>query len=302
MMLVVPVISIISGLLVEFIFMKNFIFNYLRTLVLTGAFLFFSIPSFANHIRGVDLYYTYVSGNTYRITLVAYGDCAVTTPSLSTSRPIICIYNGNTFVTTDTLILQAPTTGLNVSQVCLADTGLTTCTNTSYTIPGTKKYVYSRDYTVPSTSHYWRFVFSGNMFGSNAGRAASITNITPVGTTIIQLVDTLDNTYHNNSNPTLTSTATPYFCINNPDNYVPGALDPDGDSLSFKLVPAINNAAATCSGTLTAGSVTYTGGSSATTPITTPTSFSFDNTNGQVSFQTSATQNALVSCHTYYDA
>src|ERR1035441_8319020 len=110
-------------------FMKKFFRTNLLSLILTGLFLFMNLGSYANHIRGMDMYYTWVSGNTYRITVVAYGDCAVTTPSLTTSRPVVCIFNGSTYITTDTLILQTPTTGLKVSQVCTADTGLTTCTN-----------------------------------------------------------------------------------------------------------------------------------------------------------------------------
>ncbi|NDC42918.1 MAG: hypothetical protein EBZ77_15435, partial [Chitinophagia bacterium] len=198
-------------------------------------------PVQANHIVGADLYYTYVSGNTYKITFVAYGDCGPASASpfaqLPSARPVICVYDGGTSVASVTLTIDTPATpyrGDEITPVCPADSNRTQCTNTSYSIPGIKRFVYTGTYTVPYTSHYWRFVFTGNMGATSAGRAAAITNI--VSGSLIQLIDTLDNTWHNNSSPSLTVVPTPFFCLNTPNTYNPGAVDADGDSLNFKLV------------------------------------------------------------------
>ncbi len=103
-----------------------------------------SLGSYATHIVGVDLSYTYVSGTTYKITLVAYGDCAgASFPSLPLSSPLICIYDGNTSVGSLNLTLQPPTAGVEITPVCPADTSKTQCTNIAFTIPGIKKFVYS---------------------------------------------------------------------------------------------------------------------------------------------------------------
>lgn len=281
----------------------------LRRTLLSCTLLLMSISSYANHIIGVDLTYAWVSGSTYKVILSVYGDCGETTafPLLSSSVPVVCVYNGNTSSSTMTLAIQAPTTGLFSSPVCIADTLLTTCTSLSFTIPGIRKFVYSANVTLPSTSHYWRFVFNGDMGtsllgASSAGRASNITNITAPGTSIIQLTDTLDNTYHNNSSPTLTTPPVPYFCLNNPNNYNPHGIDPDGDSLSFFLVNGkVGGGFGIGCGTLAFGNVTYTGTAwpgqpiTDTTPITCNTgTFSFDHSSGNMSFTPNAAQKSLV--------
>jgi gliding motility-associated-like protein len=253
-----------------------------------------SIPSFANHLVGMDLFYTWVSGNTYKITLIAYGDCgsAATTPAfgaLSTNAPEIYIYNGGTYISTITLTIQAPSSGVEVTPVCPADISLTQCTNTSFAIPGIKKFVYTALYTVAGPSSAWRFLFTGQLTGSSAGRALSITNIFTTPITFIQLVDTLNNTVTHNSSPTLTNVPTPFFCLDNADNYNPGAIDPDGDSLRFFLVSGQNGTT-----TLTAGGlVSYTGAYTPTAPLAV-TSMTFDPYTGQIAFFPNLLQRSLV--------
>jgi len=173
--------------------------------------------SYASHIVGLDLFYTYVSGNTYTITLIAYGDCgpasAVAFATLPSATPTICVYDGNTSIGTLSLAIVDPSAGIEITPVCPADTNNTQCKNTSNPIPGIKKFVYTGTYTLPYTSATWRFLFTGDMGGgtSLAGRAAAITNIN-AGTTI-QLVDTLNNTVYSNSNPIMTTVPVPFFCL-----------------------------------------------------------------------------------------
>ena len=279
--------------------MNKYIPSYIKLLIFSLLF-FFSNSTFASHIVGLDLSYSWVSGNTYKITLVAYGDCgsaALTDAfsSLPSASPAICIFDGNTQVTTIALAIQPPTAGVEITPVCPADINNTQCTNTAFSIPGIKKFVYSANYTVPHTSAVWRFMFFGYMGGgmvAGAGRAAAITNI--VSGTVSELVDTLNNTVGHNSNPLLTVVPTPFFCLNNTDNYNPGAVDADGDSLAFFLVPG--KGAAGASGTsscVSSGSVTYISPFTATNPLA-ATSLSFDQHTGQISFFPNALQRALV--------
>ncbi|MCW3124148.1 MAG: hypothetical protein JWQ38_3640 [Flavipsychrobacter sp.] len=267
----------------------------IRLLCLIILLLAGSISSYANHLVGMDLYYTHVSGNTYKITLVAYGDCgsAGTSSAFSTlpfNTPAINIYNGSSYYTTINLSIEPPSTGVEITPVCARDLLLTQCTNLSYTIPGIKKFVYSANYTLPGPSTSWSFLFTGNMGTSSiAGRAISITNISSTPVTYIQLEATLNNSVANNSSPTLAVIPTPYFCVNNSDNYNPGAVDIDGDVLSFKLVTGMDGTTGTARGT----PVTYLGGHTSTAPLTT-SSFSFDNLTGQISFYPNALQRSLV--------
>ncbi len=251
-----------------------------------------SYASRATHIVGVDLSYSWISGSTYKISLTVYGDCAgAAFPSLTSSAPVVCIYDGNTSVSSVTLALQPPTNGVEITPVCPADSNKTQCTNLSYTIPGIKKFVYTANYTLPYTSTVWRFLFTGSMGGSSsAGRGSGITNIVTPGSTIIQLVDTLNNTTFNNNSPSLTILPTPFFCLNNPDTYNPGASDMDGDSLRFSLVSAIDGTTS-CS---TLGTpVTYVSPYTPTAPLA-ATGFSFNAQTGQIIFTPNILQRSLV--------
>ncbi len=287
--------------------MKKTISTYLRSLIVAAFCLFITLPVLANHIVGIDMNYTWISGNTYQVTIVAYGDCGVTSPSLIGNAPEICVYNGNTSVGSFNLTAIAPTTGTEVTPVCPAAIGTTTCSDLSSTIEGVKRYVYSGTYTLPGTSQYWRFIFNGRMRtgagGSSAGRATTITNINGSGSSIIQLIDTVDNRYVNNSSPILTVHPTPYFCQGNPNSYNPGAIDPDGDSLVFTLVRgrvASNSCFSIPTGS---GLVDYVTTFPAWTgqPITETTplrvvagEYSFDQNNGQITFTPNFPQRALV--------
>ncbi len=215
--------------------------SYLRSFLCSGFLLILSTAAFANHLVGMDFFYTYVTGNTYKITLIAYGDCGSAATSaafslLPTDAPSVYIYNGSTYVSTVILSIEPPSTGVEITPVCPADIALTQCTDLSYTIPGIKKFVYSTTYTVSGASAYWRFLFTGDLASgtSIAGRALTITNIPPGST--IQLVDTLPTPVSHNSNPVLNKHPHPVFLPRQSRiTITPAAVDPDGDSLSFFL-------------------------------------------------------------------
>ena len=104
--------------------------------------------SFATHIVGTDMYYTHISGNTYEITLVAYGDCGpASAGSFATfpfASPSVCIYNGATSVGSVSLLIQAPTTGTELPHVCPLDSSQ--CLNPASLIPGVKKFIYKANF------------------------------------------------------------------------------------------------------------------------------------------------------------
>ncbi len=281
-------------------FMNKTLLSGFRRFLCLAAILFLGFNAKASHVVGLDLSYKWISGNTYKITLIAYGDCsAASSGSFSTLNyavPEICIFDGSSYVTSINLHIDTPGTpryGKEITPVCPADTNHTQCTNTSYSIPGIKKFVYVGTYSVPHTSHNWRFLFNSNMgSASGTGRAASITNLVGAGGTLVSLVDTLDNVTYNNNSPILTIVPTPFFCLNNSDHYSPGAVDADGDSLTFDLVRAGNPSTTTCTAT---GLATYVGGYSAARPLSTYTgAFNFDPTTGQVSFTPNITQRSVV--------
>ena len=251
-------------------------------------FLLFVLPGgnlFATHYYGVDLFYTHISGNTYRVTLVAFGDCSgVQFPSFSVVRPGIHIMKGNTEVLYDFLDQEAPKDGIEVTPVCPDELSNTTCVNPAGTVPGVKKFVYSKEFTLSGQAPNWRFVFLGETDGSvNAGRSNSLTNVAPVG--VISVEATLDNTKQANSSPEYTTIATPFYCLNKPVNFNPGAVDADGDSLVYELVPGMDGTT----------QVTYVTGYSGSEPLdVNPGTFSFSSNTGQLIFTPGSIQKSLV--------
>lgn len=272
--------------------MKNLLHHkvliHIRIAILIACVVLLSISKAkASHIYGADLFYTHVSGNTYTVTMNIYGDCGGGAfPSLSTSSPQITVFNGTTSFTTISLLIQNPTAGVEVTPVCLSQINNTKCTNTNSTLPGVKKFVYSRNVTLNTTSTNWRFRFTGNMGSSTqAGRTASITNIPSAGSSIMNLEATLNNINGPNSSPTYTTIPTPFFCISKAASYNPGAIDPNTDSLTYSLVPGLT----------TGGVVTYNTGYTATTPLAATTgTFSTSTSTGQVNFTPNLVQQSLV--------
>lgn len=296
------------------VFMKRTLPVVLRSLALSLLLILGSISSFATHVVGGDIYYTHVSGLTYKITVVLYGDCGSTSgvfPSLYTltSAPQVCIYDGTTLLPGMPISLPFDTIasgrrGTEITPVCPAMADSTKCTNISYPTEGIKKFIYQANFTLPHTSANWRFVFNGNYGGSSAGRATTITNIPSAagGGSTMMLTATLDNTVYTNSSVNLTVVPTPFFCLNQPTCYTPGGIDPDTDSISFALVPATEATGTTPCAPGTPAAYTpappFAYGTtpiSATTPLRTAAgSYSFNTTTGQICFVPNFTQRAIV--------
>lgn len=269
--------------------------------VLAFLFAFLSIllsyNAKASHIVGSDLTYTWVSGSTYKVTLWLYADCGPASAgafaTLPTATPVICIFNGSTYLDTVSLAVELPTMGTEVTPP-LCPGVVSQCASPTSTMPGITLFRYSANYTLPSTSANWRFHFNGNMVTTSAGRAAAITNINTPGASWIELEATLNNSAGNNSNPVLHIIPLPYYAINLPQNYNPLAIDGDGDSLVYNLVDASTPAVSVfdCS---VGGAVSYLSGISGTNPLQTAAGgFSFNTSTGQMSFVPNVLQRGVV--------
>lgn len=248
--------------------------------------LFATVKTNATHIFGGELYYTNTTGLQYQVTLVLYGDCAgAAFPSLQGATPTILVYNNSSLYQTMTLTQSGP--GVEVTPVCPSQVNSTTCTNPLNTVPGVKRYIYTGNITLNTTSTNWRFDFDGTTGPANAaGRSSTITNIVNPGNSTVALEATLNNTAAGNSSPTYTTVPTPFFCLNKPANYNPGAVDQNGDALSFALVPALIAGG---------GTATYVAGYSGTNPLASaPGTFSFSGTNGQLAFTPNLVQTSTV--------
>jgi len=248
------------------------------------------IPCYATHVYGGELLYRYISGNQYELTLTLYGDCSAASNifnGLFTATPYILIYHDNR----DSSIVQLPPVagiGEEVSPVCPAQINNTTC-NGGW-LPGVKKFTYIDTITLNVPSASWHFLFDGRLDGSStAGRSNQITNVAGAGGTNVYLEATLNNLAGPNSSPEYTTIPTPFYTINIPQQYNQGAVDADGDSLSFELVAAMHNGHPVVYNSYPAITL------SATTPMVTDSGeFTFNGINGQMSFTPSILQDALI--------
>lgn len=261
----------------------------------TGMLLLCSLAFFtakATHIYGGELLYTYVSGNTYKVSLVMYGDCSgASFPNLDTAKPQVSLYNGFTNSGPAIILAKEAGYGQEVSPVCDKEAGNTSCKNPTNPLPGVMKYVYSKTVNIPTPSAGWRFVFTGNMGGNSlAGRSTAITNISGSNNgSIMYLEARLNNLNGHNSSPNYTSIPTPYFCINRPQQYNQGAVDPDNDSLSFSLTSALTGQAGTPT------NIAYIPPYTATEPLAAAqNTFSYNAVNGQMGFTPDQVQSSLV--------
>lgn len=265
--------------------MKKIYASYRFSILIIACILGLSGKASATHLYGADFFYTYVSGNTYNITLVIYGDCSgASFPSLAGATAQVQVLNGSSLFTTINLVNQAPTSGTEVTPVCAAQLSNTSCVSTTGTIPGVKKFTYSNTVTLSGASANWKFRFTGTMSTASAGRSNTLTNV--VSGSITALEATLNNVGGPNSSPTYTTIPTPFFCINKAANYNPGTVDADGDNLSYALVTGLNGIG---------GFVTYVTPYTATAPLAVSTgTFSFNTSTGQLGFTPNLAQRSLV--------
>ncbi|MDR3680658.1 MAG: gliding motility-associated C-terminal domain-containing protein [Flavipsychrobacter sp.] len=268
-----------------------------KYILLLLSFLLCNKDIYANHIFGGELLYTNISGNTYRVAFTIYGDCSVKAispafDSLFSNTPLIHIYNGQAFY--KDILLKPEVLGLEVSPVCPGQLSQTSCNGG--TLPGVMKFVYADTVTIGGPSANWRFIMTGVLpLNSFAGRSLNITNVVDPGNTIIYLEATLNNVKGPNSSPQYATIPTPYYCINVPESYNQGAVDPDNDSLVFSLVPAVDSQATGFGNGFTSAPVQYIAPYTATAPLAAAAgSFSFNPLNGQLNFTPNLVQKALV--------
>jgi hypothetical protein len=147
---------------------------------------------------------------------------------------------GDVTIFTQRLDYDAALSNIEITPVCPDEANNTTCININNPIPGIKKFVYSRNFTLPGTASNWRFVFMGDMSTApptSAGRSSIIQNAVIDNTqgsgSLMYLEATLNNTLGNNNSTTFSSLPTPFFCINKAANYTLGATDPENDSLQL---------------------------------------------------------------------
>ncbi len=264
--------------------MNNTTTSFFRTLGLltfatTVLFFGFHQEAKASHAMGVDITYTCVpGGNTYDLTLNFYRDCAGISAPSSVWVDVSSATCG--FSTSVNLTMSGACT--EVSPLCPAALAQSKCVNITNPNPGVQLCTYTGNVDL-GTNYCNDFVFS---FGECC-RNAAITNLNSPDSYDQYVEATLDNSTGDcaNSSPSFFSLPTPYICANQPFNYNHGAVDMDGDSLSYTFCNALDNATTP---------ISYAPGYSPTNPISSVPPAVMDAISGQMTMNPDIGQFAVV--------
>ncbi len=206
--------------------------------------LLFSLPAFARHVAGGELFYEYigagpVTGGTptsiYRITLRLFRDCASSGPLLENEGVVVGIYSSGALYASLALPIASPVTTISLNTgafPCLAG-NVSVCYQMA---------IYSATITLPETSA--GYILSR----SSCCRVDQISNLsvkTSVGSNYItQIPGTATLPSGHNSSPQFFIKDTALVCANKRFSLDFGAGDPENDSLSFALCDAYTSASA----------------------------------------------------------
>jgi gliding motility-associated-like protein len=238
------------------------------------------VRAFATHGAGGELFYEWVRDSTYRFYFRYYRDCSGATEESSQS---LCYFNscgtasGSITMSKMTTLPDGSPNGSEVNPGCPGYP--TRCSGGTSGLPGYREWWYTGLYTLPSRCDYWTFY----VIISNRNTSTNI------GTGNLYVEATLNNRDGlPNRSPYFSVKPVPYVCVNNPYSFNNGAIDPDGDSLSFEFIQP--RTANTCQSTYTATPVAYRSSAfNLSEPFATGNTFNFNTANGEMTF-TPATQ------------
>jgi PKD repeat protein len=184
----------------------------------------FALTARATHMSGGEIYWECIGPNQYRITMVIYRDCfginVDPTYTLQVQSPC-----GNT-----TMVVSTPG-GTEISQLCDIELPNSTCNGGN--LPGIQQYIYTGTITLQPCNFY-------TISYTNIYRNAAIVNLSNPGAQRTYIRATINTAAAPcNDSPQFTNTAIPYVCLGYPITYSFGAFDPEGDSLSYELIPAM---------------------------------------------------------------
>ncbi len=190
-------------------------------IIIPALFLIFSINGIASHVAGVELNATHITGDNYLVTLSFYRDCSgVAVDATST------IYFNSSCGSFTVTLNQVSGTGTEIPIYCNSAYP-TTCNGGL--LFGVQKYEYQGIVSLPPCSSY-KFYYT--MCCRNPSN--TIVNPTSADIYVEAKLDNLNAPYnslpHFNTNPALIVCSGQQNFINN------DVTDPDGDSISYKLV------------------------------------------------------------------
>ena len=225
--------------------------------------------AFATHLAGSDISYTCLGANNYRVELTFYRDCAGSPAPLGVGIEFRSATCSQYF--TDTL-LQVIGTGGEITYPC--PTLVTSCEDSTSSIPGIQQYKYTGIVTLPMQCDDWVISWS------YCCRNCDITTMVQQSPCVsgsnpgMYVQSTLDNlNFTCNSSPRFTNVPVSFVCLGQSFTFNHGVTDPDGDSLVYSLVNPMRSST---------DSIPFVSGYSATNPITSVPALAINSATGDI--------------------
>jgi gliding motility-associated-like protein len=248
---------------------------FILLLVLSGI----SNDSFATHAAGADLSYEHLGNNTYRFQWTFYRACE-TGSAGAPSAVNMQIYSPSCNINTTISISQDANSRTDITPLC--SSAQSKCNGGTYA--GYEKYTYTRTYALPQQCSDYEFYVC--YYARNNG----IQTIVSPGSKALCVSAGLNNVIvQNNNSSKFTNDPIGFICTNQNFCFNHGAIDADGDLLTYELVDPLALSSGN-SGTIVP--VTYQNGFSKNNPLTGTTTF--NNANGDLCFNATSQQISIV--------
>ena len=249
--------------------------NFLKIILFAAAFVGMSNTVEASHLAGGDIQYEYISstGGTHKYKVIArlYRDATgIGMPGSITVYA--CSANYSTASTTCT-----QQTGSGLVAPTLFD--CVSAANAGVTI---EVYIYEGEITLGGNAPDWTFAWS------SCCRNPAVDNITNPSSQGFYIEAKLNNQIGQNTSPEFVSEPVRAFCTGRTFNWKQSAIEPDGDSLFYRLDYVKGGNSGSCAGT----NLAYATGWTYDQPITTSpvNSMTMNSTTGLISFTPSAVE------------
>lgn len=205
--------------------MKKYILSIL-------LFAFCSFSAVASHIVGAELYYDYLGNNNFKVTLKLYRNCDASCSQCADygDPEYVQIFDslGNYVGYIAMTLPPRDTIPSAITNPCLQP--IDVCIEQAF---------YTGTYTLPPIAGGYTLVYQ------RCCRNSAIQSI-PSGTGATYVAHVSNDRYTINSSPRFSQRPPLFICANSYLQFDNSATDPDGDSLSYSLVNALDGASGTC--------------------------------------------------------
>ncbi|HAA01657.1 MAG TPA: PKD domain-containing protein [Flavobacteriales bacterium] len=205
--------------------MKTILLHFISRFFVIMSLVLISKDAYSTHAQSADITYTCVGGNTYNVRLAFYRDCAGVAAPNTVSINVASVSCGQNF---NVNMNRIPNTGIDVTPIC--PTMTSQCAGGNY--PGVQEWVYQGNITLPAQCIDW--VLSFNLCCRNN----AISTINNPGGDNIYVEARINNLMFTcNNSPQFSNRPVPFICVSQNYCFNHGAIDSDGDSLVYQLIP-----------------------------------------------------------------